>query len=166
MPGAAPSTWPRSTQKAAKNISRWPVSPSSRSLGENMTLKAEWEIVGEPIDPDSTDRLFFTEHEWNTVEAAAARIIPTDHQPGAREARVVVFIDRYLSGIDYIYAAADGRGFLKLTGKFADAWRGRIADMQRTYRAGLALLDATAHETFGKNFVDLADDEQDSTLEQ
>jgi gluconate 2-dehydrogenase gamma chain len=131
-----------------------------------MTLKAEWEIVGEPIDPDSTDRLFFTEHEWNTVEAAAARIIPTDHQPGAREARVVVFIDRYLSGIDYIYAAADGSGFLKLTGKFADAWRGRIADMQRTYRAGLALLDATANETFGKNFVDLTDDEQDMTLEQ
>jgi gluconate 2-dehydrogenase gamma chain len=131
-----------------------------------MTLKADWEIVGAPIDPDSTDRLFFTEHEWNTVEAAAARIIPTDHQPGAREARVVVFIDRYLSGIDYIYAAADGSGFLKLTGKFADAWRGRIADMQRTYRDGLVRLDAVSQATFGKNFVDLSEEEQDRTLEQ
>ncbi|MGH3634066.1 MAG: gluconate 2-dehydrogenase subunit 3 family protein, partial [Mycobacterium sp.] len=60
-----------------------------------MTLKTNWETVGAPIDPDSTDRLFFTEHEWNTIEAATSRIIPTDHHPGAKEARVVVFIDRY-----------------------------------------------------------------------
>ena len=65
-----------------------------------MTLKSEWEIVGEPVDPDSTERYFFTAHEWNTVEAATARIMPTDQDPGAREARVIVFIDRYVSGIN------------------------------------------------------------------
>ncbi|NMH97875.1 hypothetical protein [Pseudonocardia acidicola] len=27
--------------------------------------------------PDSDEPLFFTEHEWNTIEAAAARSIPT-----------------------------------------------------------------------------------------
>ena len=130
-----------------------------------MGLKSSWEIVGAPIDSDSNERLFFTQHEWDTVEAATARIMPTDHDPGAKEARVVVFIDRYLSGIDYIFAAADGSGFLKLTGKFADAWRARQGDMQRTYRQGLRDLDATCHEHFGRNFVDLTEEEQDSAFE-
>ena len=125
-----------------------------------MTLKADWITVGKPVDPDTTTKLFFTDHEWDTVEAAAARIIPTDHQPGAREARVIVFIDRYLSGIDYIYAAADGSGFLKLSGRYADAWRARISNMQATYRAGVRELDRLGQETHGKPFIELTDDER------
>ena len=109
-----------------------------------MTLKSEWETVGEPVDPDSTERLFFTQHEWDTIEAATARIVPTDHDPGAKEARVVVFIDRYVSGIDYIFAAADGSGFLKLTGRAADAWRARQFKMQALYRQGVRELDTLA----------------------
>lgn len=130
-----------------------------------MTIKSEWEIVGGPVDPDSEERLFFTDHEWDTIEAAAARIMPTDHDPGAREARAIVFIDRYLSGIDYIFAAADGSGFLKLSGKFADAWRARQFDMQRTYREGIAALDAVCRESLGKPFVELSEDDQDRALE-
>ncbi len=34
---------------------------------------------------------------WATVEAATARVIPTDDLPGAREANVVGFIDRQLA---------------------------------------------------------------------
>jgi gluconate 2-dehydrogenase gamma chain len=109
-----------------------------------MPLKSEWEIVGEPVDPDSTERYFFTEHEWNTIEAATARIMPTDHEPGAKEARVVVFIDRYISGIDYIFASADGSGFLKIAGKHADAWRARQYKLQALYRQGVRQLDALA----------------------
>jgi len=130
-----------------------------------VTLKADWEIVGAPVDPDTTERLFFTEHEWDTIEAATARIIPTDHDPGAREARVVVFIDRYLSGIDYVFAAADGSGFLKLTGKFAEAWRARMWDMQETYRHGIRDLDALAHQEHGADFTDLSEQQQDAVLE-
>lgn len=129
-----------------------------------MTLKADWEIVGAPVDPDSTERLFFTEHEWNTVEAATARIIPTDHDPGAKEARVVVFIDRYISGIDYVYAAADGSGFLKMAGKPADAWRARQFKMQELYRQGIKELDALSERLFSGKFVDLIDDQQDQVF--
>lgn len=130
-----------------------------------MTIKSEWEIIGGPVDPDSEERLFFTAHEWDTIEAAAARIIPTDHDPGAREARVIVFIDRYLSGIDYVFAAADGSGFLKLSGKFADAWRSRQWDMQQTYRQGIRDLDALCDQHFGKPFVGLSEEQQDHALE-
>ncbi|XVQ89127.1 gluconate 2-dehydrogenase subunit 3 family protein [Microbispora siamensis] len=118
------------------------------------------------MDPDSEDRLFFTEHEWDTIDAATARIIPTDHHPGAREARAVRFIDRYLSGIGHVYAAADGSGFLGMSGKLADAWRARIADLGETYRQGVRDLDANAHRRFGADFVSLGDEDQDAVLEQ
>jgi hypothetical protein len=40
---------------------------------------------------------FFTAAQAAEVEAMAAQIIPTDATPGAREARVIVFIDRILN---------------------------------------------------------------------
>ena len=40
---------------------------------------------------------FFTAAQAADVEAMAAQIIPTDATPGAREARVIVFIDRILN---------------------------------------------------------------------
>ena len=71
-------------------------------------------------------RLFFDEHQWVTIEAAMARIIPTDDTAGAREAGAIYFLDRYLSSLDYIYAKPDGSGFLKLHGKRAASWQERI----------------------------------------
>ena len=38
-----------------------------------------------------------TQPEWITLEAACARIIPTDDEPGATEAHVVNYIDAQLS---------------------------------------------------------------------
>jgi gluconate 2-dehydrogenase gamma chain len=131
-----------------------------------MTTKAEWPIAGAPVDPDDESRLFFDDHQWETIDAATARIMPTDHEPGAREARVVRFIDRYLSGIGYIYAAADGSGFLELSGRLADAWRARIADMQAVYRDGIRRLDAVAEERFGGAFKTLDSERQDAVLEE
>lgn len=43
---------------------------------------------------------FFAPEDAADVEAMAARIIPTDRTPGAREARVVDFIDRMLVTFD------------------------------------------------------------------
>ena len=50
-----------------------------------------------------------------------ARIIPTDEFPGATEADCVEFVDRYLSGVGFIYAKPDGRGFETLTGRSSAA---------------------------------------------
>lgn len=46
---------------------------------------------------------FFTPEQAAEVEAVAAQIIPTDDTPGAREARVIYFIDRALA----TFAVAD-----------------------------------------------------------
>ena len=131
-----------------------------------MTTQADWPTTGPPVDSDSAVPLFFDEHQWTTIEAATARIIPSDHDPGAREARVVVFIDRYLSGIEYIYAAADGSGFLRMSGKPAGAWAERITEMQGKYRAGIDRLDEIGNRRFGATFSGLTDRQQDAVLEE
>lgn len=109
---------------------------------------------------------FFTPHQRATVEAAMARIIPTDDTPGATEAGCVDFVDRYLSGIGYIYAKPDGSGFETLTGPSADAWRQRIEIMRGRYTEGLADLDRRARAAFGEDFVALSPERQDATLSE
>jgi gluconate 2-dehydrogenase gamma chain len=52
-----------------------------------------------------------------------------------------------------------------MSGKLADAWRARVADMQRTYREGIRALDEIAQEHNGTPFKALSDEEQDRVLE-
>jgi gluconate 2-dehydrogenase gamma chain len=129
-----------------------------------MSSKADWKTILEPVDPNSNEPLFFSPHEWDTVEALAARIIPTDHDPGAKEARVIVFIDRYLSGINYVFASADGSGFLEMDGKHAHSWRARISELQQVYRQGVIDVDSESQAIFGAPFLDLDVDSQDAVM--
>jgi gluconate 2-dehydrogenase gamma chain len=130
-----------------------------------MASKSDWPVIPVQLANDEAGPAFFTQHEWDTIEAATARIYPTDHQAGAREAGVVRFIDRYMSGLTYIFASADGSGFLELSGKLADAWRGRINDMQEKYRTGILDLDRRAQAQFGKPFKALDEQQQDTIIE-
>jgi gluconate 2-dehydrogenase gamma chain len=57
---------------------------------------------------------FFTRHEYATIDAATARFFPTDDTPGAREARVVEYIDRLLAG-----GRGGGRPFVFAGGPFS-----------------------------------------------
>lgn len=114
--------------------------------------------------PEATGRLFFDHHQWITVEAATARIIPTDQDPGAREAGVVVFIDRYLSGTDAVFANAWGSGFLTLQGKQGQAWQRRIDNLRSRYRTGLLELDRVSRAARNADFVDLDEAAQDAVL--
>lgn len=109
-------------------------------------------------------KAFFDDHQWRTIEAAMARIIPTDDQPGAREAGTIEFLDRYLSGLDYIYAKPDGSGFETLDGKRAEAWRRRIDSVRATYIAGIEELDRRSRMRFGADFVRLTAEQQDLIL--
>jgi gluconate 2-dehydrogenase gamma chain len=128
-----------------------------------MSSKSNWQVVPDHAGDD--EYLFFSKDEIRTLDAATARIIPTDGDPGAREAHVVRFIDRYLSGTSYIYAAADGSGFLRLEGKENDAWAQRVSAMQQRYREGIVAIESLSHERFSAGFADLDDDQQDALLE-
>lgn len=57
---------------------------------------------------------FFTPEQAVEIEAMAAQIIPTDETPGAREARVVNFIDRALTTFNKDNQAAYTKGIGEL----------------------------------------------------
>jgi len=107
---------------------------------------------------------FFNAHQRATIEAAMACIIPTDHDPGAREAGAIDFLERYLSGIDFIYAKPDGGGFEKLSGKRAEAWRQRIDTLRKTYVEGIFALDALCRKQFNGEFRTLDERRQEEAL--
>lgn len=111
-----------------------------------------------------TEPWSFTPHERRTVEAAMARIIPTDDTPGAREADTITFLERYLSGTGHIYARPDGSGFEVLEGKRAEAWGQRIAVLRERYRDGLRDLDARSVALDRRDFVELSPYQQDTVL--
>jgi gluconate 2-dehydrogenase gamma chain len=107
---------------------------------------------------------FFDPHQRATVEAAMARIIPTDDTPGAREAGTIDFLDRYLSGLDHIYARPDGSGFEKLEGRRAEAWQRRLDIIRERYVEGIGELDRRSRAEFGTDFAELTGGEQDWVL--
>jgi gluconate 2-dehydrogenase gamma chain len=107
---------------------------------------------------------FFDPHQRETVAAAMARIIPTDERPGAREAGTIDFLDRYLSGLDHVYAKPDGSGFEKLEGKRAQAWQQRLDILRDKYAVGVQELDRRADTRFGADFAALTGEQQDEVL--
>ncbi len=128
-----------------------------------MRNESEWPV--RKISAQHPDApLFFTRADWDVVEAATSRIIPTDHDPGAKEAGVTRFLDLFLSGTEYIYASATGDGFLQLEGKKADAWRARIEHRQKVYREGIAALMSLSMERHGREFPALDPEQQDEVL--
>jgi hypothetical protein len=128
---------------------------------------------------------FFSAEEMRVVEAACARLIPTDEDAGATEAHVPDYIDGFLGAFSFdpprIWAGGAFSGrfggspgfatFHRLTAIDELAWRTRIegsrgiperefngpvVGLQERYRAGLAEL--------GDDFATAAPDEQDRRL--
>lgn len=117
------------------------------------------------VQPARADA-FFDVHERATVEAAMGRIIPTDESPGALEAGTIDFLERYLSGIDYIYASADGSGFQVLEGRARQTWQYRVDRLRAKYRAGVIELDRLSRAADSRDFVELEESAQDDVLRQ
>ena len=107
---------------------------------------------------------YFNPHQRATIEAAMARIIPTDETPGAREAGCIDFLDRYLSGLGYIFAKPDGSGFEVLQGRSAEAWMQRIEIMRARYVEGIRDLNVRAQAQFSADFIALTPEQQDAVL--
>jgi gluconate 2-dehydrogenase gamma chain len=83
--------------------------------------------------------MFFNDEEARTIEAVSGRIIPGDaHNPGAKEAGAVIFIDRALAGF--------------------------FSHLQTFYREGIAALDQTSRSRFGCAFLNLNESQQDELL--
>ena len=83
---------------------------------------------------------FFTPEQAVEIEAAAAQIIPSDDSPGAREARVIYFIDRALVTFD--------------------------REQQPLYKKGLATLQARARRAGVAKFSEMTPARQIAALKQ
>src|SRR6202011_3767617 len=82
---------------------------------------------------------FFTRDEAQTIEGLTERISPDDDLgPGARQAGVLVYIDRALSGAEQ--------------------------NRQHLYRSGIRELDRITEARFGRGFADCAAADQDSLI--
>ena len=129
--------------------------------------------------------LFFTDQEYAVVQAACARLIPSDQDPGATEAGVVDYIDGFLGAFSTDPPRIWARG--PFSGRHGGAagfttfhtlspidelawrtriegsrgipereWNGPVQGLQERYRAGIAEL--------GDDFVGASPDEQDDRL--
>lgn len=125
---------------------------------------------------------YLTAHEAAVVVAATARLVPGPlddpaeaGHPGAREADVVRYIDTLLAAFDddppRVFAGAPWSDrhasgpdllarFLPPSPAHEYAWRRRVADLRRQYRAAVRALDAAA----GGDFTGVPPVEQDRIL--
>jgi hypothetical protein len=130
--------------------------------------------------------VYFSDDEFRIVEAACARLIPTDADPGASEAGVAEYIDgllgAFLTDPPRIWAGGPVSGraggdaggfaaFCPLSRLEELAWRiriegsagrperefnGPVVGLQQRYRDGL--------DSLGADFADLPGDQQDARL--
>ena len=91
---------------------------------------------------------FFTPAQAAEIEAAAAQIIPTDSTPGAREARVIVFIDRILSTFERDRQADYTKGLGELAARTKQAFPSASAFSSLTAPQQIQVLTAMEKTPF------------------
>jgi gluconate 2-dehydrogenase gamma chain len=148
--GAAPLAATVAPVASAQNASTTQAADVNASDGQS-SLTTAW--------------LFFNLDEARTADAVVARLIPADDNgPGAREAGVVVFLDRQLAGAwgqgDHFYRRGP---FLPGTAQQGYQLAFTPAEM---FRLGFAKLDENARKLRGSGFADLTEQQQDELLAQ
>jgi gluconate 2-dehydrogenase gamma chain len=91
---------------------------------------------------------FFSPEQATEVEAMCAQIIPTDDTPGAREARVVYFIDRALTTFDREKQRAYAQGVIDLQKKTREMFAGSAKFSSLTSDQQIQLLTAIEKTDF------------------
>lgn len=108
---------------------------------------------------------YFYDHEFEFVDAAVARLIPSnDEGPGATEAAVAVFIDRQLAGG---YGRAD-RWYMMAPFDQGTKMQGYQLPLTpaQLYRSSIAEVDAWCNNKWNKSFAALSTAQQDDVLHQ
>lgn len=106
---------------------------------------------------------FFNQHEFQTAEAIAERLIPTDELSiGGKEAGCATFIDRQLAG-DYGKGATLYRLGRFVKGTFEQGTQSPLTPAER-WRKGLVAIDAYSQAQFAKPFLQLDGEQQDEVL--
>jgi len=116
-------------------------------------------------DPIGDSFLYLLEPEIRFLEAAVEHLIPTDELgPGARDAGVVVYIDRQLAGTWGVH----GRHYRSgpwLEGTPQQGYQSRFTP-QEVYRIAIREINQHCRDEFDRPFAQLASDRQLRLLEQ
>ena len=115
--------------------------PMAMLSGSGHASAAEPQTVRQNATPADRQEALenLTAADADLLEAVLERLIPSDeHGPGAREARVIHYIDRALGGA--------------------------LSSSRPAYAAGLASLDRYAQSSRAKRFLDLSNTDKDSVL--
>lgn len=136
-----------------------------RAFGAAIQRRLPWsaQVSDRPVRIDERPGyVFFSAPESAFIEAAVARLIPSDATgPGAIEAHVPRFIDRQLSGP---YGAGD-HFYLKepfQKGLPTQGWQ--MGSPAEVYHQSIAAIDRWSVATYGKTFATLDADSQDGAL--
>ena len=126
------------------------------------------DMSGMDMAPGATTNLGFTifvPYQAAIIQAAAARIIPTDDLgPGATEAGVVYFIDRQIAkGENMGYRGARYNQGPYLPGEPTQGDQSAMS-VREQFRVGIFALDAYAQQTFQQGFVACTPEQQDQLL--
>lgn len=106
---------------------------------------------------------FFNQHEFQTAEAIADRLIPADDLSiGGKDAGCATFIDRQLAG-DYGKGTTLYRLGRFVKGTFEQGTQSPLTPAER-WRKGLVVMDGYCNAKFGKPFVQLEGGQQDDVL--
>lgn len=114
-------------------------------------------------DNTPSQRAFFTEAEYQFVEAATMRLIPSDDEgPGAKEAMIVVFIDWQMAGA---YGRAETwymQGPWK-KGTEQQGYQLKLTPAQ-LYRTAIRNVEAYCQQEYKQSFALLTSEQQDTVL--
>ncbi|WP_188456777.1 gluconate 2-dehydrogenase subunit 3 family protein [Virgibacillus oceani] len=107
--------------------------------------------------------MYFSQAEFQTVQAAAERIFPEDDNgPGAKELGVGFYIDHQMAG-SYGFNARDYMVPPFFHGEKEQGYQGRLK-RREIFRIGLREMQNYSHQKFKKGFTEIAEDEQDKVL--
>jgi gluconate 2-dehydrogenase gamma chain len=116
-------------------------------------------------NPIGASYVYLLEPEVRFLEAAVEHLIPTDELgPGARDAGVVVYIDRQLAGTWGAHGRAY-RGGPWMEGTPQQGYQSRFTP-QEVYRIAIREINQYCKAAFGRPFAQLARDRQLRLLEQ
>lgn len=110
---------------------------------------------------------YFVPFQASIIEAAAARLIPTDDLgPGATEADVVRFIDQQLQQERIAYRGYRGQRYGLGPYRAGEVTQGdqSALPMAERFRIGILGLEGLAQERFNSGFVRLTPEQQDEIL--
>lgn len=107
--------------------------------------------------------MYFTQEQFQIVEAATERIFPADENgPGAKDLGVAFFIDHQLSS-DWGFNAREYMQPPFYKGEKVQGYQGRLR-RREIFDIGLRELQNHSLTKYKKNFIELSEEEQDGIL--